>query len=145
MSYSIPSPVKQCCMKQIWATRRPKVMRLFKATGLRYPINIVSGGEGVYILSGVKEKRQEWEIDTIVWVFQLLLAGIVYWNYEYLYSQSTFCTILEIRLHILAPKRRLRSFLLLLYPLTNVGMGREGNQGSPLMACPGGSKILQSA
>ena len=64
-------------MKQIWATRRPKVMRLFKATGLRYPINIVSGGEGVYILSGVKEKRQEWEIDTIVWVFQLLLAGIV--------------------------------------------------------------------
>ena len=52
-------------------------MRLFKATGLRYPINIVSGGEGVYILSGVKEKRQEWEIDTIVWVFQLLLAGIV--------------------------------------------------------------------
>ena len=64
-------------MKQIWATRRPKVMRVFKATGLRYPINIVSGGEGVYILSGVKEKRQESEIDTIVWVFQLLLAGIV--------------------------------------------------------------------
>ena len=53
-------------------------MRVFKATGLRYPINIVSGGEGVYILSGVKEKRQESEIDTIVWVFQLLLAGIVY-------------------------------------------------------------------
>ena len=51
-------------------------MRVFKATGLRYPINIVSGGEGVYILSGVKEKRQESEIDTIVWVFQLLLAGI---------------------------------------------------------------------
>ena len=53
-------------------------MRVFKATGLRYPINIVSGGEGVYILSGVKEKRQESEIDTIVWVFQLLLAGIVH-------------------------------------------------------------------
>ena len=51
-------------------------MRVFKATGLRYRINIVSGGEGVYILSGVKEKRQESEIDTIVWVFQLLLAGI---------------------------------------------------------------------
>ena len=49
-------------------------MRVFKATGLRYPINIVSGGEGVYILSGVKEKRQESEIDTIVWVFQLLLG-----------------------------------------------------------------------
>ena len=31
-------------MKQIWATRRPKVMRAFKATGLRYRINIVSGG-----------------------------------------------------------------------------------------------------
>ena len=52
-------------------------MRVFKATGLRYPINIVSGEEGVYILSGVKEKRQESEIDTLVWVFQLLLAGIV--------------------------------------------------------------------
>ena len=52
-------------------------MRVFKATGLRYPINIVSGGEGVYILSGVKEKRQESEIDTLVWVFHLLLAGIV--------------------------------------------------------------------
>ena len=64
-------------MKQIWATRRPKVMRVFKATGLRYRINIVSGGEGVYILSGVKEKRQESEINTSVWVFQLLLAGIV--------------------------------------------------------------------
>ena len=34
-------------------------------------------GEGVYILSGVTEKRQESEINTIVWVFQLLLAGIV--------------------------------------------------------------------
>ena len=42
-------------------------MRVFKATGLRYRINIVSGGEGVYILSGVKEKRQESEIYTIVW------------------------------------------------------------------------------
>ena len=52
-------------------------MRVFKATGLRYRINIVSGGDGVYILSGVKEKRQESEINTIVWVFQLLLAGIV--------------------------------------------------------------------
>ena len=51
-------------------------MRVFKATGLRYRINIVSGGEGVYILSGVTEKRQESEINTIVWVFQLLLAGI---------------------------------------------------------------------
>ena len=52
-------------------------MHVFKATGLRYRINIVSGGEGVYILSGVKEKRQESEISTLVWVFQLLLAGIV--------------------------------------------------------------------
>ena len=52
-------------------------MRVFRATGLLYRINIVSGGEGVYILSGVKEKRQESEINTIVWVFQLLLAGIV--------------------------------------------------------------------
>ena len=43
-------------------------MRVFKATGLRYRINIVSGGEGVYILSGVKEKRQESEIYTIVCV-----------------------------------------------------------------------------
>ena len=34
-------------------------------------------GEGVYISSGVKEMRQESEINTIVWVFQLLLAGIV--------------------------------------------------------------------
>ena len=49
----------------------------FKATGSRYRINIVSEGEGVYISSGVKEKRQESEISTIVWVFQLLLAGIV--------------------------------------------------------------------
>ena len=64
-------------MRQIWATRRTKVTRVFKATGLCYRINIVSGGEGVYILSGVKEKRQESEISTIVWVFQLLLAGIV--------------------------------------------------------------------
>ena len=64
-------------MKQIWATRSPKVMRVFKATGLRYRINIVSGGEWVYILSGVTEKRQESEVNTIVWVFQLLLAGIV--------------------------------------------------------------------
>ena len=52
-------------------------MGVFKATGLRYRINIVSGGKGVYILSGVKEKRQESEINTIVLVFQLLLAGIV--------------------------------------------------------------------
>ena len=52
-------------------------MCVFKATGPRYRINIVSGGEGVYILSSVKEKRQESEIDTTVWVFQLLLAGIV--------------------------------------------------------------------
>ena len=52
-------------------------MRCFKATGLCYRINIVSGGEGVYILCGVTEKRQESEINTIVWVFQLLLAGIV--------------------------------------------------------------------
>ena len=56
---------------------KAKVMRVFKATGLRYRINIVSGGKGVYILSGVKEKRQESEISIIVWVFQLLLAGIV--------------------------------------------------------------------
>ena len=50
----------------------------FKAIGLRYRINIVSGGgRGVYILSGVKYKRQESEISTIVWVFQLLVAGIV--------------------------------------------------------------------
>ena len=52
-------------------------MSVFKAIGLRYRINIFSGGEGVYILSGVKEKRQESQISTIVWVFQLLLAGIV--------------------------------------------------------------------
>ena len=51
--------------------------RVFKATGLRYRINIVSGGgEGVYILNSVKEKRQDSEINTLVWVFQLLLAGI---------------------------------------------------------------------
>ena len=42
----------------------------FKATDLRYRINIVSGREGVYILSGVKEKRQGW-------MLQLLVAGIV--------------------------------------------------------------------
>ena len=36
---------------------------------------------GVYFLSGVKEKRQESEINTIVWVLQLLLAGIVYGLY----------------------------------------------------------------
>ena len=35
-------------MKQIWATRSPKVMRVFKATGLRYRINIVSGGGGLH-------------------------------------------------------------------------------------------------
>ena len=35
------------------------------------------GGGRVYVLSGVTEKRQESEINTIVWVFQLLLAGIV--------------------------------------------------------------------
>ena len=58
-------------------------MRVFTATGLRYRINIVSGGgEGVYILSGVQEKRQESEISTIVWVFQLLLAGIVVANID---------------------------------------------------------------
>ena len=38
---------------------------------------LYEGGEGVYILSGVTEKRQESEINTIVWVFQLLLAGTV--------------------------------------------------------------------
>ena len=42
-------------------------MGVFKGTGSRYRINIVSGGgEGVYILSGVKEKRQESEINAIV-------------------------------------------------------------------------------
>ena len=35
------------------------------------------GGERIYILSGVKEKPQDSEISTIVWVIQLLLAGIV--------------------------------------------------------------------
>ena len=34
-------------------------------------------GEGVYILVGIREKQQESEIQTIVWVFELLLAGIV--------------------------------------------------------------------
>ena len=57
-------------------------MRVFKATGLRYRINIVSGGEEVYILSGVKEKRQESEISTIVRVFQLLLAGIIAHDFD---------------------------------------------------------------
>ena len=38
---------------------------------------LFQGGEGVYTLSGVTEKWQESEINTIVWVFQLLLAGIV--------------------------------------------------------------------
>ena len=52
-------------------------MRVYKATGFRYRINIVWEGKGVYILSGVTKKRQESEINTIVWVFQLLLAGIV--------------------------------------------------------------------
>ena len=66
-------------MKQIWATRRPKVMRAFKATGLPYRLNIVSGVAEVYILSGIKEKRQGSEISTIVWEFQLLLAGIVHY------------------------------------------------------------------
>ena len=55
-------------------------MRVYKASGSRYRINIVSGGGGgggVYILNGVTEKRQKSDINTIVWVFQLLLAGIV--------------------------------------------------------------------
>ena len=34
-------------------------------------------GKGGCILTGVTEKRQESEIHTIVWVFELLLAGIV--------------------------------------------------------------------
>ena len=34
-------------------------------------------GEGVYILIRVTEKWQESEINITVWVFQLLLAGIV--------------------------------------------------------------------
>ena len=41
-------------------------MRVFKATGLLYRINIVSGGEEVYILSGIKEKRQESDIRTSI-------------------------------------------------------------------------------
>ena len=52
-------------------------MHVFKATGLCYRINSASGGKGVYVLSGVKETLQELEINTTVWVFQLLLAGIV--------------------------------------------------------------------
>ena len=45
-------------------------------------------GEGVYILSGIKEKRQESEISTIVWVFQLLLAAIVVNCAKYLITAS---------------------------------------------------------
>ena len=54
-------------------------MRVYKATGSCYRINIVCvcGGGGVYILSGVTEKRRESKINPIVWVFQLLLAGII--------------------------------------------------------------------
>ena len=41
--------------------------------------NVVKGGggRGVSILIGIMEKRQELEAQTIVWVFQLLLAAIV--------------------------------------------------------------------
>ena len=35
------------------------------------------GGGGGCIIIGAMEKWQEWGIKTIVWVFQLLLAGIV--------------------------------------------------------------------
>ena len=38
---------------------------------------LFKGGRGVYILNDVTEKRQESEINRNVWVFQLLLAGMV--------------------------------------------------------------------
>ena len=44
------------------------------------------GGEGVYIITGIKEKWQEPEIQTIVWVFQLILAGFVDLQFSSYYS-----------------------------------------------------------
>ena len=52
-------------------------MRVFKATGLRYRINIVSGGGGGLHFKLCQGEAAGVGIDTIVWVFQLLLAGIV--------------------------------------------------------------------
>ena len=52
-------------------------MLAFKATWSPLSNQHCFRGEGVYTLSGVKEKQQESEINTIVLVFQLLLAGIV--------------------------------------------------------------------
>ena len=40
-------------------------MRVYKATGSRYRINILGGGKGVYIFNGVTEKPQESEINSI--------------------------------------------------------------------------------
>ena len=75
-------------------------MRVLKATDSRYRINIVSGGKGLYILIGVTEKQQGLEIHTIVWVFQLLFAGIVYLrrNKRKSNSMAGFCAS-DLMLH----------------------------------------------
>ena len=46
-SYTIPSPIKQCCVKEIWITRYVEVMHFCITKGFRYRLNIVWRWEGV--------------------------------------------------------------------------------------------------
>ena len=48
-----------------------------KATEFAIVPALLKEGEGVYILNRATEKRQKSGIQRIVWLFQLLLAGVV--------------------------------------------------------------------
>ena len=60
-SYKIPSPLKQCCVKEIWITLYLEVMHFCITKGFRYRLNIVWRGEGVCTPIGDTKKGKESE------------------------------------------------------------------------------------
>ena len=58
-SYNIPSPLKQCCVQEIWINLQVKVMPFCKTKGFHYRLNIVRLGDGVYTPIGDRKKGKE--------------------------------------------------------------------------------------
>ena len=60
-SYKIPSPLKQCCVKEIWITLYVELMHFCITKGFGYRLNIVWRGEGVCTPIGDTKKGKESE------------------------------------------------------------------------------------
>ena len=60
-SYKIPSPLKQCYVKEMWIILNLVVMYFCITKGFRYRLSNVWRGEGVCTPIGETKKAKEWE------------------------------------------------------------------------------------